>query len=130
MNESRKTGVELIAMERDRQVTGEGWTPQHDDQHAHGELAMAAAVYALPRVLRAPYPAPGIPDLWPFVDGWKPTSNDRVRELVKAGALIAAEIDRLQRSERCPICDSPSRELHPAVQHGGEVQICPATWHC
>lgn len=31
--------------------------------------------------------------------------------------------------ERCPRCNSPSPELHPAVQHEGEVQICPATWH-
>ena len=32
-------------------------------------------------------------------------------------------------SERCPTCDSPSRELHPAVQHEGEVQVCRNPWH-
>jgi len=41
-----------------------------------------------------------IPFNWPWEDRfWKPTPNDRVRELVKAGALIAAEIDRVQRLE-------------------------------
>lgn len=94
----KMTGVELISVERERQMSQEGWTPQHDDQHSHGELALAGATYALPRLLRAPYPQAGLPDLWPFDDGWKPSPNDRVRELVKAGALIAAEIDRLQRN--------------------------------
>jgi hypothetical protein len=30
---------------------------------------------------------------------WKPSPDDRFRELVKAGALIAAEIDRLLRAK-------------------------------
>lgn len=33
------------------------------------------------------------------VDGFKPTPDDRIRELVKAGALIVAEIERLQRQQ-------------------------------
>jgi len=37
-----------------------------------------------------------VPPIWPWEKSWwKPTPNDRVKELVKAGALIAAEIDRL-----------------------------------
>jgi hypothetical protein len=37
---------------------------------------------------------------WPWDrEWWKPTPNNRIRELAKAGALIAAEIDRLQRLE-------------------------------
>ena len=40
----------------------------------------------------------GIPPTWPWDESWfKPTPDDRIRELVKAGALILAEIDRLQR---------------------------------
>lgn len=82
------TGIELIAAERKRQVEAEGWTLEHDDNHKTGELSDAAACYALGKRTAA----------WPWsIDWWKPTPDDRVRELVKAGALIAAEIDRLQR---------------------------------
>lgn len=87
----------LIHQERWRQISVEGWTPQHDDEHGDGQLASAAACYAL-----------GEPDvgedfhrvtLWPWdAWWWKPT--DRVRDLVKAGALIAAEIERLQRAAK------------------------------
>lgn len=98
------TGVELIAAERQRQIEVEGWTPDHDDEHDDGQIAKAAAVYALPDEVRStivdgPFRLTAF--LWPrsWHWGWfKPTPNDRVRELVKAGALCAAEIDRLQRT--------------------------------
>lgn len=91
----KSRGVKLIAAERQRQVQEEGWTPEHDDEHAGGQLAVAGAVYAFPH---APT---GVPSIWPFQTWWwKPTPDDRVRELVKAGALIAAEIDRLLRERR------------------------------
>jgi hypothetical protein len=87
-------GAERIVAERQRQVSEEGWTPEHDDQHDLGELARAAACYATPRLLGGSLP----PQDWPWaVKWWKPTPNDRIRELEKAGALIAAEIDRLLR---------------------------------
>ena len=91
--------------ERKRQITVEGWTPEHDDAHEMAEMAQAAACYALS----------GTPadeavfihgrwrdarDLfWPRQFGrewWKPTN--RRRDLVKAGALILAEIERLDRA--------------------------------
>jgi len=89
------TGIELIAKERERQITEEGWTPEHDDCfHRKGELAQAGAVYALPPKYRFYAQA------WPWdLRYYKPVPQDRIRELVKAGALIAAEIDRLQRLE-------------------------------
>jgi len=96
-------GAALIAAERARQVAAEGWTPEHDDQHIAGELALAAASYALPLGIRgllnwqATGRMGGPPTTWPGKHWeWKP-SGDRIRELIKAGALIAAEIDRLQR---------------------------------
>ena len=46
-----KTGVELIAAERDRQINQEEWTPEHDDGHEDGELALVAALYATPASL-------------------------------------------------------------------------------
>lgn len=90
-------GTEMIATERQRQIEKEGWTPEHDDTHDSDELALAAAMYAIPEGQRdysGPYP--DWPWPWPD-DDFKPTPNNRVRELVKAGALIAAEIDRIQR---------------------------------
>lgn len=88
------TGADLIAAERRRQVEQEGWTPEHDAEHGDGHLAMAAVCYALPPTERRPR---HVFSFWPWHSSyWKPTPDDRVRELVKAGALIAAEIDRLQ----------------------------------
>ena len=92
------SGVDLIAAERLRQVEVEGWTAQHDHDHPGDDLARAAACYALPdgwRDIRGGSRR-DMPYLWPWASGeWKPTPGDRRRELVKAGALIAAEIDRL-----------------------------------
>jgi len=93
------TGIELIAEERKRQVEVEGWTAHHDQEmHSDEEMAMAAVCYATPTDFRHTRVANSslIPIEWPWnARWWKPTPDDRVRELVKAGALIAAEIDRL-----------------------------------
>ena len=40
-------GVALIASERERQISKEGWSAKHDDKHACGELTEAALCYAL-----------------------------------------------------------------------------------
>lgn len=86
------TAIQDIAKERARQVEKEGWTPVHDDQHMDGALAKAAACYALvdfPNVMRTRF--------WPWdKEWWKP--KDRRRDLVKAAALIVAEIERIDRS--------------------------------
>lgn len=92
--------LELIAEERERQISKEGWTAEHDDEHADQELASAAACYALPDWLRYPNDEARVPSAWPFEESsWKPSPQDRIRELVKAGALIVAEIERLQRKD-------------------------------
>lgn len=86
--------LDLIAAERQRQIEVEGYTSEHDAQHA-GDLARAAACYALPSYRRV---GGSVPAGWPWgAADWKPTPDDRVRELAKAGALIVAEIERLQR---------------------------------
>lgn len=96
-----KTGTELIAEERKRQIEVEGWTKEHDVEHVNDSLALAAVCYAIPSELRhysyCPLIKERVPDFWPWEkEWWKPCPEDRIRELVKAGALIAAEIDRLQ----------------------------------
>jgi hypothetical protein len=97
------TGVELIAAERQRQIDEEDWSASHDDSHVDGELALAAACYAIPPRKRKStvFEFALWEWLWPWTaDWWKPgrkTAKGRIRELAKAGALIAAELDRLQR---------------------------------
>jgi hypothetical protein len=96
-----KTAIQLIADERERQKTEEGWTEEHDDAHSEGELAAAAACYAMPERLRDYLRSRDgrkvlAPVQWPWSPKWwKP--KDGMDDLVRAGALIAAEIERLQR---------------------------------
>lgn len=91
------SGVDDIASERRRQVSEEGWTPAHDDQHTRGELEHAAVTYLIHGAgSHAPLRTP--PLRWPWAAKWWKPKNRRA-DLVRAGALIAAEIDRLDRME-------------------------------
>lgn len=86
-------GARLIARERLRQISREGYTPEHDAEHNMGELVRAAISYAYTGMHGNANTQPD-PE-WPWDrESWKP-SDDRIRSLVKAGALIAAEIDRV-----------------------------------
>ncbi|KGS43821.1 hypothetical protein X945_3215 [Burkholderia pseudomallei ABCPW 107] len=81
--------------ERRRQVEAEGWTPEHDDQYQHGAIALAAACYAA-NAGGVAWADP-LPSFWPWMHNWwKPTTPRR--DLVKAGALILAELERLDRA--------------------------------
>ncbi len=88
-----------VQAERRRQVEAEGWTPEHDDEHADGQMARAAACYAL---AGSSAPNDGTAALlvslaWPWDEQWwKPTSARR--DLVKACSLALAEIERLDRA--------------------------------
>ncbi|MFH0105552.1 hypothetical protein [Pseudomonas aeruginosa] len=88
-----------VQAERRRQVEAEGWTPEHDDQHSHGQMARAAACYAL---AGSSAPNDGTAALlvslaWPWDEQWWKPSTAR-RDLVKACALGLAEIERLDRA--------------------------------
>lgn len=84
-----------VVAERQRQKTIEGWTPEHDDEHCNGELAMAAVCYI--NETGTVNRNGGKPWGWPWdASWWKPKT--RRRNLVKAGALILAEIERLDRA--------------------------------
>lgn len=81
-----------VLAERQRQVSAEGWTPEHDDEHGDGSMALAASCYACASA--------GFDDAardWPWSDDWFKPSSPR-RDLIKAGALILAEIERLDRA--------------------------------
>ncbi|MGD7142786.1 ead/Ea22-like family protein [Escherichia coli] len=86
--------LDVIA-ERQRQQSVEGWMPEHDDEHCNGELAMAAVCYI--NETGTVNRNGGKPWGWPWdASWWKP--NARRRNLVKAGALILAEIERIDRA--------------------------------
>lgn len=104
-----KTGIELIAAERKRQISSGGWSSAHDDEHENGDIVSAAISYSIFAWWKLVGTACGwnrpmvdtiIGDNWFPWDStwWKPSEDDQVRNLVKAGALIAAEIDRIQRA--------------------------------
>jgi len=97
-------GALAIVAERRRQVELEGWTPDHDADHRVGELARAGGCYAIFGDTRVQTP----PSHWPWAsEWWKPA--DYRRNLVKAGALILAELDR---------ADHVRKHKVPEVSHG------------
>lgn len=83
-----------VVGERERQVIGEGFDAAHDDQHSDGSLAMAAVCYAIYAVNPKVCTIPMWPRSW-HPDWWRP-KNPR-RDLVRAAALLIAEIERLDR---------------------------------
>ncbi len=96
MAETMTKAAQDVLSERERQKSAEGWTPEHDDAHSDGDLAKAAACYAAPRFHTNTELKVG-PIGWPWSwEWWKP--KDRRRDLVRAGALILAEIERLDRA--------------------------------
>lgn len=78
-------GTMLILDERGRQLVDEGYSREHDDTHVEGSLVQAAIHYMRPNLVR-----------WPWSN--KPKLTSEIANLVKAGALIAAEIDRKMRA--------------------------------
>lgn len=105
----KSRGAAMIAAERVRQITDEDYTPEHDDEHVNGDIALAAVCYAAPEPIYVRRNEPEVV----FRDPWPWGRNDdkrgprfdrarRIRDLTKAGALIAAEIDRMLRRGGTP----------------------------
>ena len=99
--------LEDVAAERARQITKERWTLKHDDKHNDRSLASAALSYTQHVVRRGwvfdngyteSYTDEEVPYTWPesWADKWWKPKNPR-RDLVRAAALIVAEIERLDR---------------------------------
>lgn len=94
-----------ISKERQRQIEKEGYSQSHDDEHGDGSIADAAACYAatsdfLFQPVAVSEAGARITDVWP----WHPDSNkkqnhSRKRQLVMAGAMILAELERIERAE-------------------------------
>lgn len=129
-----KTAIDLIAEERARQIAQEGYDATHDRDHRFQDLAAAGACYAQHVVGRAylwewplckdfgvpsieegmrMYREEPVPAEWPWEDeAWKP--KDPARDLLRAGALIAASLDRFigftadQRATEPPPATEPS----------------------
>ncbi|KNY09504.1 hypothetical protein AKG08_17275 [Achromobacter piechaudii] len=102
--DARTAAARDVLSERQRQISAEGWEPENDDQYDSGELASAAASYAqcaglqhegatTGNAFKTPYV-----ENWPWSEYWWKPSTDPRRNLVKAGALILAEIERLDRA--------------------------------
>jgi hypothetical protein len=98
--------IDDIAAERRRQVEVENWSEGHDNRHQRGEMADAAACYAAGGMTfravrvtaaRGRYKHDRLVDLWPWASKWWKPKNKR-RDLIRAGALIVAEIERLDRA--------------------------------
>lgn len=107
-----KSGIKLIAEERQRQIEEEGWDEKHDDQHIDQSLLKAAACYILPDGIDAIHLTRDSYDreselrkelvsgrlIWPWDNSSdKRKKHDKIKQLSIAGALIAAEIDRKLR---------------------------------
>ena len=92
--ESQGAAERDVLAERRRQVEQEGWSPKHDDKYQNEELRDAALCYMRWKDITKPGVAPGA---WPWAESWWKPSTDR-RNLVKAGALIVAEIERVDRA--------------------------------
>lgn len=98
----RIIAVLSVVAERQRQIDAEGWTPDHDDQHTGGELAGAASAYAMSAAASIGVGKNAIitdpPPFFQFApEWWKPRSPRE--DLIRAAALIIAEIERLDRAE-------------------------------
>ena len=90
----RSNAARDVMLERLRQDSEEGWTPKHDDEHTGGEMGEAAICYIQGKTEWG-YGNPH--QRWPWALAWW-KQKDRRRNLVKAGALILAEIERLDRA--------------------------------
>jgi hypothetical protein len=107
--------IDDVVSERLRQIESEGFTAEHDDQHQNWELARAGACYATVATYKEKTRKDAAkrtfaPGTWPWaLAWWKP--RDRRRDLVRAAALIIAQIEVMDRADRldreCPVCAEP-----------------------
>ena len=98
-----KTGIERIHEERTRQITTEGWSSSHDDEHPEMTLWRAGTCYETAGDMNANYGTDHRlvkPEIWPWEDEWWKPATNAIRNYEKAGALFKAEADRFRRMDR------------------------------
>ena len=142
-------GVELIRQERRRHLEYKKWSVSHDDEHTSEELAWAAVCHAAPceiaRVTRRKTQADNSVEVtysnpWPWRrDEDKRDKHNRLKQLIIAGALCAAEIDRLLRAELQDLitwyaseevigeksgCLDITKEVYHAFSSDRELSLC------
>ncbi|UZT80627.1 hypothetical protein OF113_11470 [Ectopseudomonas chengduensis] len=108
LSEATNPAVNRVLAERIRQIQEHGYDSDHDDDHACDEIAALATYYAMPPSARywdatstgygATLGEAILPEGW-TAKPWDGEEAGRIRELVKAGALIVAELERLLRAE-------------------------------
>ncbi len=132
MREAQMIADEILA-ERRRQIEVEGFTRYGDDIYRNGELLRAAHCYINAAYRRAI----GVtvnessPTLWPWPGWWWKPKNSR-RDLIRAAALIVAEIERLDREAASeagdgfnPAGSGPQPVGPRPTSEGGEDAITP-----
>lgn len=112
--------VDDVIEERQRQIVDEGWSSEHDDEHGNGDMAAAAACYALSASAENSWfhrvRKEAAKELWPWDRKWWKPKNSR-RDLVRAAALLIAEIERLDRAS----AKVPNDEVRGASRLAGEA---------
>ncbi|MGM3159919.1 hypothetical protein ACS25C_03930 [Dickeya undicola] len=90
-----------VIAERERQIAAEGWTTEHDDEHVGFEMSFAAATYIM-HIAQSyggqQYKNIAPTEIWPWDLKWLKFAPGPRRSLIKAAALILAEIERLDRA--------------------------------
>jgi len=98
------TGIEIIAKERQRQIDYVGKKPETHCDIEDGQLRKAAVAYSFAHnhFKNQSESNKRPPIIFPFDSFfWNPDKENDIKNLAKAGAYIAAEIDRLLRLETC-----------------------------
>lgn len=110
--------IDAIGAERRRQIESEGWSPKHDDAYVDCELARAALTYAMSAATTVEPAVILGKGWWPWANEWFKPSTPR-RDLIRAGALIVAEIERIDRATQ-----AASKEKWTACGEPGDCEEC------
>lgn len=90
--------LNLIEHERKEQMNKHGFSREQDCRYVHGDLAAVGALYALTSALTDEGVDYALAAYWPHTWDrryWRPAPSNPLKNMVKAAALLTAEIERL-----------------------------------